>query len=98
MNLYNMYILPIQIYMHKLQLQKKQKTKSGCKRDSMERPLVNIYIYIYIYTFWNFDNKFLVGVGFKFLKLRCMLHVLLKHLLDNYKILKVDHVTCPPFH
>ena len=32
---------------------KKTKTKKnknvGCKRDSMERPLVNIYIYKYIY-------------------------------------------------
>ena len=32
----------------------------------MERPLVNIY------KFWNFDNRFLVGVGFKILKLRYM--------------------------
>ena len=46
----------------------------GCKKDSMERTLVNIY------KFWNFDNRFLVGVRFKFLKLRYMLHVL-KHLL-----------------
>ena len=30
----------------------------------MEKSLVNIY------KFWNFDNRFLVGVGFKFLKLR----------------------------
>ena len=52
MNLYNMYIILIQIHMHKLQLEKwktKNKTKTknknvGCKRDSMERPLVNIYI------------------------------------------------------
>ena len=45
----------------------------------MERPLVNMY------KFWNFDNRFLVGVGFKFLKLRCMLHVLLKHLINKLK-------------
>ena len=51
MNPYNMYIIPIQIYMHKLRLEKKQKTKSGCKRDFMERPLVNIYIYIYVLKF-----------------------------------------------
>ena len=42
MNLYNMYILLIQIHMRKLQLKKKKK-KMWCKRDSMERPLVNIY-------------------------------------------------------
>ena len=29
----------------------------------------------YIYKFWNFDNRFLVRVEFKFLKLRYMLHV-----------------------
>ena len=50
----------------------------GCKRDSKERPLVNIY------KFWNFDNRFLLGIGFKFLKLKSMLHVLLKHLLLLY--------------
>ena len=49
-----------------------------CKMDSMERTFVNIY------KFWNFDNRFLVGVGFKFMKLRYMLHVLLKHLLLLY--------------
>ena len=38
----------------------------------MERPLVNIY------KFWNFDNRFLIGIGFKILKLRYMLYVLLK--------------------
>ena len=43
------------------------------ERNSMERLLV------YIYKFWNIDNRFLVGEGFKFLKLRCMLHILLKH-------------------
>ena len=32
----------------------------GCKRDSMERPLVNIY------KFWNFVNRFLVGVDLNF--------------------------------
>ena len=49
MNLYNMYILPIQIHICKLQHEKKnKKIKVGCKRDSMEGPLVNIYIYIYI--------------------------------------------------
>ena len=48
-----------------------------------ERPSVNIY------KFWNFNNRFLVGVGFKFLKLRCMLHILLKHLLF-YLIKEID--------
>ena len=45
MNIYNMYIFPIQIHMRKLQLEKniKQNKNVGCKRDSMERPLVNIY-------------------------------------------------------
>ena len=40
--------------MSKLQL-KKKKTKNkilGCKKDSMEKPLVNIY------KFLNFDNRF----------------------------------------
>ena len=72
MNLFNQNY-HIEIHMHKLQLQKKKKV--GYKKDSMERPLVNIY------KLWNFDNRFLVGVGFKILKLRCMLYVLLKHLL-----------------
>ena len=44
-----MYILPVQIHICKLQHEKKnKKIKVGCKRDSMEGPLVNIYIYIYI--------------------------------------------------
>ena len=43
---------------------KTKKQKHGCKADFMGRPLLNIY------KFWNFDNRFLVGVGFKFLKLR----------------------------
>ena len=46
MNIYNMYIFPIQIHMRKLQLKKKnikQNKNVGCKRDFMERPLVNIY-------------------------------------------------------
>ena len=48
MNLYNMYIILIQIHMCKFQLKKKKKKKNvGCKRNSMEIPLVNIYIYIY---------------------------------------------------
>ena len=37
-----------------------------------------------IYKFRNFDNIFLVVIGFRFLKLRCMLHVLLKLLLLLY--------------
>ena len=49
-----------------------------CKSDSMEKLLVNIY------KFLNFDNKFLFRVGFKFLKVRSMLHGLLKHLLLLY--------------
>ena len=75
-----MYILPIQIHMLKLQLQNKKKKKKNveCNRDSLERPLVNIY------KFRNFDNIFLVVIGFRFLKLRCMLHVLLKLLLLLY--------------
>ena len=55
--------------MRKLQHEKK---KVGYKKDSMERPLVNIY------KFWNFDNRFLIGIGFKILKLRYMFYVLLK--------------------
>ena len=55
-----------------------KKKSVGCKRDSIERQLVNIY------KFWNLDNRFLVGVGFKSLKLKCMLYVLLKHLLLLY--------------
>ena len=37
------------------------------KRDYIEKPWLYIYIYIYIYE--NFDNRLLVGVEFKFLKL-----------------------------
>ena len=33
-------------------------------------PLSAEYIYIYIYSAENFDNRFLVGIEFKFLKLR----------------------------
>ena len=48
-NLYNMYIILIQIHMRKLQLKKiikkVQKKNVGCKRDYMERPLVDIYKY-----------------------------------------------------
>ena len=77
-----MYILPIHTHIRKLQLKKKKKkTKNKnteCKSDSMEKLLVNIY------KFLNFDNKFLFRVGFKFLKVRSMLHVLLKHLLLLY--------------
>ena len=74
MNLFNQNYY-IQLHLCKLKLEKKKKNKKnknknlGCKKDSMEKSLVNIY------KFWNFDNRFLVGVGFKFLKLRCMLHV-----------------------
>ena len=54
--------------MCKLQLEKKKTKKQnknvGCKKDSMESPLVNIY------KFRNFDNRFLVGVEFIFLKIR----------------------------
>ena len=69
MNLYSVYILPIKI--HSISY--------------------NSNIYIYIYKFRNFNNRFLyakqnnnrflIGVGFKILKLRYMLYVLLKHLL-----------------
>ena len=37
------------------------------KREYIKKPRLNIYIYIYI---WNFDNRLLVGVKFKYLKLR----------------------------
>ena len=36
------------------------------KRDYIKKPLLNIYIYIYE----SFDNRLLVGVEIKFLKLR----------------------------
>ena len=55
MNIYNMYILPTQIHVY-VTTWKKKKKNMGCKRDSMERPLVNIY------KFWNFDNRLLVGI------------------------------------
>ena len=42
----------IQIHMCKLQLEKKKKKNVGCKKDFMERPLVNMY------KFLNFDNRF----------------------------------------
>ena len=51
MNLYNMYILPIQIHMPKLQLGKEKNKNMGCKRNSMERLNIYIYIYIFIYKF-----------------------------------------------
>ena len=35
------------------------------KRDYIEKP----WLYIYIYIYENFDNRLLVGVEFKFLKL-----------------------------
>ena len=72
MNLFNQNY-HIQIPLRKLQLEKNK--NFGCKKDFMERPLVNIY------KFWNFNNRFLVGVGFKFLKFRCMLHVFFKTLI-----------------
>ena len=75
MNLFNQNY-HIEIHMHKLQLQKKKKV--GYKKDSMERPLVNIY------KFWNFDNRFLVG--------KTMVHVLLIHLLLLYlkQLIRID--------
>ena len=51
----------------------KKNKNVGCKRDSMERPLVCVCVCVY--NFWNFDNGFLVRVEFKFMKFRCMLHV-----------------------
>ena len=36
------------------------------KREYIKKPRLNIYIYIYE----NFDNRLLVGVEFKYLKLR----------------------------
>ena len=68
--------------MCKLQLEKKktnkQKKNVGCKRDYMERPLVNIY------KFWNFDNRFLAR--------KTMVHVLLIHLLLFYlkQLIRID--------
>ena len=38
------------------------------KREYIKKPCLNIYIYIYLYE--NFDNRLLVGVEFKYLKLR----------------------------
>ena len=74
-----MYILPIHTHIRMLKLEKKKKDKNiGCNRDSMEKSLVNIY------KFLNFDNKFSFRVGFKFLKVRSVLHVLFKHLLLLY--------------
>ena len=61
-------------------------------------------IYIYIYNFWDLDNRILVGVNFKFLKLKCMLHVSLKHfylkkLIKTNKLLSLStkiymHIVC----
>ena len=50
------------------------------------------YILVNIYKFWNFYNRFLVGVVFKFLKFICKLHVLLKHLLLLYlkKLIRIN--------
>ena len=55
MNLYNMYIILIQIHMHKLQLEKKQnktknKTKQKCGvQERFYGKTIGEYIYIYIY-------------------------------------------------
>ena len=76
-----MYIILIQIHIRKLQLKKiiiKYKKNVGCKRDSMERPLVNIYKY------WNFDNRFLV--------MHLHMLILIKHLLLLYlkKLIRIN--------
>ena len=59
MNLFNQKY-HIQIYMRRLQLEKNKNKKINknvrCKKDSMERPLVNISMFL------NFDNRFLVGI------------------------------------
>ena len=62
---------------------KQIKKNVGCKRDYMERPLLNIY------KFWNFDNKFLVG--------KTMVHVLLIHLLLHYlkQLIRTDKLLSP---
>ena len=78
--------------MCKLQLEKNKTKKRKQKRKVQERfygKTIGEYIQI-----WNFDNRFLVGVGFKFLKLRCMLHVLLKHLLLLYlkKLIRTNNL------
>ena len=52
----------------------------------MERPLVNIY------KFWNFDNRFLIGIGFKILKLRYMLYVLLKRFFFFFEKVLLKHL------
>ena len=52
----------------------------------MERPLVNIY------KFWNFDNRFLIGIGFKILKLRYMLYVLLKRFFFFFEEVLLKHL------
>ena len=56
--------------MHKLQL---KKIKMWGVREILWKD--HWWTYIYIYKLWNFDNRFLVGIKFKFLKFRCMLHV-----------------------
>ena len=78
--------------MCKLQLEKNKTKKQKQKRKVQERFYGNTLVNIY--KFWNFDNRFLVGVGFKFLKLRCMLHVLLKHLLLLYlkKLIRTNNL------
>ena len=50
MNLYNMYILPIQIHMPKLQLGKDKKQKRGMQEEFYGKTEY-IYIYIFIYKF-----------------------------------------------
>ena len=54
MNLYNMYILPIQIYMPKLQLGKDKKQKRGMQEEFYGKTEY-IYIYIYIYLYISFE-------------------------------------------
>ena len=53
---------------------KNKKQKCGVQ-ERFYGKTIGEHIYIYIYKLWNFDNIFLVGIKFKFLKFRCMLHV-----------------------
>ena len=66
MNIYNIYIILIQINMHKLQLKKKKQNKTKCGlQERFYGKIIGAHIYIYIYIYISFEIliiDFLVGV------------------------------------
>ena len=60
--------------MHMLQLEKKKQKQTNKQKCGVQEEFygknIGEYIYVCVCVFWNYDNRFWVGVGFKFLKLR----------------------------